>query len=338
MKQKLLKIEQFIISVPEKIKATYHALIKHIQMAIEKAQDLSATNYELGIFHLNKGNIRDAIMRFLIVIKLKKEYALANYQLARCYIINSKLDKAKEELNKAISLDPKLSKAKYRMDFLNKALVNKFIPVEITKEDSDAIAYKYEDLMLEQLEYKAPELLSQAIAKTLAKENLLDKELNCLDLGCGTGLLGAALKSEVTLKSLVGIDISPKMLELAKTLEMNEKPVYNETIECDFHNLEPIKDKFNVITSSISFGNANDLNEIFKQLDKMTYNNSVFGLVVLKSNSEDIKMNYEYSCFEFSENFLNNLFKKHKWSVEIKDEIKIFKDKTAGYLFILLKK
>jgi predicted TPR repeat methyltransferase len=64
------------------------------------------------------------------------------------------------------------------------------------------------DRALEDLSYSAPALLLSAITKHRARFGTM------LDLGCGTGLAGAAFRPHVDW--LAGVDLSPKMVEMAR--------------------------------------------------------------------------------------------------------------------------
>ena len=64
------------------------------------------------------------------------------------------------------------------------------------------------------------------IVKYLAEQNF-SKESKIIDFGCGTGLVGVELtKNGFT--NIVGIDGSQEMLEVAKSKQMDGKPVYRE--------------------------------------------------------------------------------------------------------------
>jgi predicted TPR repeat methyltransferase len=71
-------------------------------------------------------------------------------------------------------------------------------------------AWSYESRMREDLEYKGPERLLDAIRSVIGDE----AGLNVVDLGCGSGFAGMVLKPFAS--RLIGIDLSPDMLELAK--------------------------------------------------------------------------------------------------------------------------
>lgn len=68
----------------------------------------------------------------------------------------------------------------------------------------------YERNMRTDLEYCGPEVLASVLEHTFGRAAALD----VLELGCGTGLVGKTLHPYA--RRLVGIDLSPEMVELAK--------------------------------------------------------------------------------------------------------------------------
>ena len=71
-------------------------------------------------------------------------------------------------------------------------------------------ASHYESQMREDLKYQGPERIADMIQAVLAER----RDLKVLDLGCGSGLAGVSLKERAS--AMVGIDLSPEMLELAR--------------------------------------------------------------------------------------------------------------------------
>jgi predicted TPR repeat methyltransferase len=71
-------------------------------------------------------------------------------------------------------------------------------------------AKSYEERMLQDLGYKGPERLKDSIRAAIGERTGLD----VLDLGCGSGLSGTALKPFAA--ELTGVDLSPEMLEIAR--------------------------------------------------------------------------------------------------------------------------
>jgi predicted TPR repeat methyltransferase len=74
----------------------------------------------------------------------------------------------------------------------------------------DAQAPQFERHLVEELDYRTPEGLARLIRPML---QAFSSPTRILDLGCGTGLVGAALAGPDV--RLVGVDLSPRMLELA---------------------------------------------------------------------------------------------------------------------------
>ena len=307
MKTKILELEEFIVSLPKKVKCYIENFIKQIHVAQDKLKNLSETNYNLGLFHMDKGNISDAKMRFMFVIKLKPDFALAHYHLARCYLFNLAFDKARSELEASLALD------------------------------YNSLSAQYENYVEVQQKYRAPELLSKMIAKYIEESEEESEDMLALDLGCGTGLVGAYLKQVVAIKSLIGVDISRNMLLLAKELEINNNPIYTEARECDFNDLKITKRRYDLITACLSFVFDSDLSNIFIKLDDLIAKDGILGVVFLKSPGPEVVFDYDNGCFSFSLEYLLKVFKKFGWAVKNQEEIKLFASGSKGLVFILNK-
>lgn len=115
---------------------------------------------------------------------------------------------------------------------------------EQTQAHFDYIATNYEGMYL-RMGYPDPEYVSNYVAK-LAKKAGLGTEAKIIDLACGTGLVGKNLNSH-GFKNIVGLDISPSMLE-----EASDKGVYSELHEHTLGNPQDFpsqfKNKFDFVT------------------------------------------------------------------------------------------
>jgi hypothetical protein len=65
-----------------------------------KLKNLREANYNLGIMHLEKGNINDAIFRFKLMTKFWPDDQRSYYYLAYCLTVKNELLKAKIVLEK----------------------------------------------------------------------------------------------------------------------------------------------------------------------------------------------------------------------------------------------
>jgi predicted TPR repeat methyltransferase len=78
-------------------------------------------------------------------------------------------------------------------------------------------AASYESRMLEDLKYAGPQWMLDAIRHAMGDRD----GLSILDLGCGSGLVGASVTKLAT--ELVGVDMSPEMIELARARNIYDR-------------------------------------------------------------------------------------------------------------------
>src|SRR6202008_438797 len=85
----------------------------------------------------------------------------------------------------------------------------------------DQYAPRFEDALLGDLNYRAPQLLFKAVVavRVAARKPAFFKR--AIDLGCGTGLGAAAFAKEVD--HFIGIDLSPGMIEEARATGLYEQ-------------------------------------------------------------------------------------------------------------------
>eukprot|EP00934_Nitzschia_sp_Nitz4_P005353 Nitzschia sp. Nitz4//scaffold92_size79448//45341//46756//NITZ4_005395-RA/size79448-processed-gene-0.58-mRNA-1//1//CDS//3329560198//5343//frame0 len=89
-------------------------------------------------------------------------------------------------------------------------------------------AENFDELLVEKLNYQTPDKLRRLVDR-LSVESALSagRQLErCCDLGCGTGLSGLAFQSMV--QSLVGVDLSPHMVEKARKRNCYEKLIVGD--------------------------------------------------------------------------------------------------------------
>lgn len=82
-------------------------------------------------------------------------------------------------------------------------------PAAYVRATFDSFARQFDRHLVDTLDYHIPELLSGAVRKLSPPA-----QLDILDLGCGTGLCGDCLRDLA--RRLVGVDLAPKMLEVAR--------------------------------------------------------------------------------------------------------------------------
>jgi len=82
-------------------------------------------------------------------------------------------------------------------------------PPAYVRATFDGFAQQFDRHLVDTLDYHIPEMLSRAV-----RELSPPAQMDILDLGCGTGLCGDCLRDLA--RRLVGVDLAPKMLEVAR--------------------------------------------------------------------------------------------------------------------------
>lgn len=95
-------------------------------------------------------------------------------------------------------------------------------PAEYVAGLFDGYAERFDQHLVETLEYRTPQLLAEELeqVKAVIATELSDADQpvlfqRCADLGCGTGLMGPLLK-DLGVQQLEGVDLSSKMLQVAR--------------------------------------------------------------------------------------------------------------------------
>jgi len=89
----------------------------------------------------------------------------------------------------------------------------------------DQHAPHFEESLLQHLEYRGPQLLAAAVGAATRPGRFA----SMLDLGCGTGLAGAAFRASVD--RLTGVDISAAMIEAARCKGLYDRLATGELVE-----------------------------------------------------------------------------------------------------------
>ncbi len=126
-----------------------------------------------------------------------------------------------EELERKVTPDKSALELHYALAALTKVAPPHTVPPAAIIGLFDKYAEKFDDHLQNTLLYNVPKKMAEAIF-SLNPASPLD----ILDLGCGTGLCGPLLKPLA--KTLVGVDLSPNMVEKAR-----ERGVYDRFIVAD---------------------------------------------------------------------------------------------------------
>jgi len=175
---------------------------------------------------------------------------------------------------------------------------------------------------------------SNAIARSIKNNIKLDKNMNILDFGCGTGLLIFPLIEKVG--AVHGIDLSPNMLDILK-----EKGKDYKNLTTELTGIFEINSTFDLIMSSMVMHHIEDITKLAKKLYDSLNPNGVIAIADLMKEDGSFHGSLDEIYFlGFSNDFLEEIFKDAGFKeVKIVENIFIIEKNEKKYpLFLLIGK
>jgi predicted TPR repeat methyltransferase len=235
-----------------KDKGDSEAAIDSYKQAIKINPNHSGAYNNMGIAQNDKGDPESALDSYKQAIKINPDLAEAHNNMAKILRDQGDLEGAKVSYRQALRVDPKNMRVQHSLNALTGVNTNT-APRDYVESLFDAYAAKFEEDLVGNLAYEAPEILSKIMV-----DNQLGRSLgSILDLGCGTGLAGVALKPFCS--NLEGVDLSNSMVEKAQ-----QKNIYNKLTHVDITEyLSEAELDFDYFICTDVFIYIGDLSEIF---------------------------------------------------------------------------
>ncbi|MEO8402224.1 MAG: tetratricopeptide repeat protein [Gammaproteobacteria bacterium] len=261
--------------------------------------------FNLGVINMQQGNIDNAIQHYQQTVQLDPDSFAAHNNLGVAFLAKQHVAFALEHFKEASRLQPENAAIVYTINMLsqNKRLLA--APPDYVRSLFDAYADHYEPHLLSALDYKIPEQLFHAIntIKTMSPQSL-----DILDLGCGTGLCGALFKPFA--KSLVGVDLSEKMLHVAA-----EKNIYTALHASELNTFLADKNAaYNLILAGDVLVYLGDLELLFKQISHALRAHGLFAFNTEICAEGDYRMN-QSGRFSHQKNYLDPMIQKNNLTI-----------------------
>jgi len=182
------------------------------QQAIQITPNHADTYHNLGVLMTQVGKIQQAIGYYQHAIDLYDQVLLLNPNNRR---VHTSRQNTLHLLNSQVGVTTKTT------------------PKDYIQSLFDNYAKRFDYHLTETLDYKVPQLLKNRLTKQMGNKLTFDM---AIDLGCGTGLSGEAFRP--ICRQLVGIDLSPKMIEKAEKKQVYDIVENGEINEYLEHNSE----------------------------------------------------------------------------------------------------
>jgi len=203
------------------------------ERATELAPDFWQAWFNRGICHRRLRRLEEAVGCLRKAISLNPDHDVA-YERLGAILYRAGMSRELAELYSAwVQHDPDNPTARHMHAAITGAAVPDRASDDYVRRTFDNFAESFDENLLD-LGYRAPQLVADALERYRASAEGAAK-LDVLDAGAGTGLCGPLLRHRA--KVLVGVDLSPGMLEKAR-----ERSTYDELVVmelCEFMRSRP---------------------------------------------------------------------------------------------------
>ncbi|MFH0730436.1 MAG: tetratricopeptide repeat protein [Pseudomonadota bacterium] len=229
--------------------------VEAYRSAAELAPNSAEFRYNMGNALRKSGDLDGAISAYREAVSLAPDYAVAWQGLARSYLLANRREEAADMFEKWLEKDPGNPVILFlKASFLEKDAPER-APNLYIEQVFDDLANSFDSHLIAHLEYRAPALLTEALAAAIPEPAAT---LDILDAGCGTGLCAPLLRPYA--RCLSGVDLSPGMLARARG-----RKIYDELILAELTDFLNQKSKaFDIIASADTLCYFGVLESVFK--------------------------------------------------------------------------
>ena len=195
------------------------------QRAVELVPDFADAWYNLSEAYLASGEVPEGLRAQSQAMLLLPATNFRRQQIIRALLLLGLKERAVQQLQQWLDEEPDNPVVKHQL----LACLGKEAPARASdayvQKVFDSFSASF-DIQLERLQYKAPELVTQALQTAAGAPAAA---LDIIDAGCGTGLCGPLLKPWA--RSLVGCDLSIGMLQRAVPRAVYDRLVHVELVQ-----------------------------------------------------------------------------------------------------------
>jgi len=278
-----------------------------------------------NVFHDRK-NFVEALTAYDRALALDPE--LANAWVGRGHALRS-LKRTQESIaayRHALKISGDAESVKFYLAGLGAEPLPVASPRHFVANLFDGYADNFDHDLVENLQYRTPLLVADAI-----KRYVSSTALDVVDLGCGTGLMGEHIRSIG--RTLTGVDLSANMLEKARQRQIYDHLFCDDLTEF----LQKQKKVFDLAVAADVFVYLGDLSPIFLAVRGSLRQGGLFGFSVEAADNGDFTLRSTLR-YAHSIAYLRRLAEQHQLIVEMIEPQVIRREGGAnidGYLAVM---
>jgi predicted TPR repeat methyltransferase len=300
------------------------------QTAIALNPNDSGAHSNLAEALVKQGRVEDAIASCRRALAIRPEEAKTHEILGFAFQCKGELKEAATCYRKAIELGSTNPMTSHLLAAVNGEDAGPTPPAIVTSLFDD-YASRFDAHLVGELGYSIPRLMREAVGRLIPDDRRFQ---HALDLGCGTGLIGAHFSDVVA--EIDGVDLSPKMLDQARSKQIYRKLDCEEIVAW----LERSAREslcFDIVFSADVFIYVGNLEPAFKAIRRILKEGGLFVFSVerLAQGSFELLPTCRYA---HSASYVRELAFRHGFIVSVSEQVDLRKEKNAligGTVFVL---
>jgi len=253
-------------------------------MFVSSGDLIADRRYKWAIDHAQRGDLAGAADLLVQTLELAPAFATAWFALGTIRDVLGDRAGAIAAFEQASAADPQdYHGARLHLARLGAGAATPDMTATYLRRLFDQHAPDFDAAMLERLDYRGPQLLLAAV-QGVAKPMRFG---SALDLGCGTGLGGAAFRPFVDW--MVGVDLSVAMIERAR-----QKGLYDRLVAQDLlrflHDEAANQAQYHLVLAADVFVYVSDLGPVVAAVARVLSAGGVFAFTVETHENEGVRL------------------------------------------------
>ncbi len=276
----------------------------HYKKALELTPNDTQILFNLGVIDTQLGNMDNAIQHYQKAVRIDPDFFAAHNNLGVAFLAKQHIPFALQHFKEALKLQPDNQSIHYTIQALSQNQSLLAAPTDYVKSLFDSYADHYEQHLLTALDYQIP----IHFKRILTQLHATNAHWDILDLGAGTGLCASAVQP--FLKTLTGVDLSLKMLDMAR-----DKNIYT-TLACDelISFLAKKRADYDLIMAGDTLVYIGNLSTVFQHIKQALRASGLFLFNTEISENEEYKMN-QSGRFSHHKKYIETLAKQNHFKI-----------------------
>ncbi len=214
--------------------AGYYHRVGNLQRAIGTARQAIELNADVVPAYITLGNVlleagdRDnaaAILRIAADLAPESVVLLQDLAIAENAVGNPR--GAEKVLQRIIAIAPDNLEARHMLAAVNGEPVRS-VPSGYSRQVFNRYAPRFDRMLTDSIRYRAPEEVAALLTETKPDPRAFKR---FIDLGCGTGVVAAALVKKYVFERAVGVDIAERMVEISRRKDLYDEVIHSDAAE-----------------------------------------------------------------------------------------------------------